>query len=145
MNILIRKAELTDAQAIKMLNTESLGYDYPLDATYEKLKIALNDSSVRIFVAEVNHKVAGYVHAQNYDVLYSSHCKDILGLAVDPNCQRMGIGRELMKVVEAWAKETDADCVRLVSGASRLKAHQFYQACGYECGKQQLNFKKYIN
>lgn len=145
MDILIREAVLDDAQAIRKLNIESLGYDYPLDLTHEKLKSALSDPSIRVFVAELNDRIVGYVHAQDYDVLYSDHCKDVLGLAVDPHCQRLGVGRKLMMAVEIWAKETGADCVRLVSGAKRLNAHQFYQACGYECGKQQLNFKKYLN
>lgn len=145
MSILIRLANLNDAPAIRELNSKSLGYDYPLESTYDKLKTALDNPNIRIYIAEINDKVVGYVHAQNYDVLYASHCKDVLGLAVDSNCQRMGIGRELMKAIEIWAKDTGADFVRLVSGANRVKAHQFYQACGYNGGKQQVNFKKYIN
>ena len=144
MDILIHHAVHEDAEAIKKLNKEALGYDYPLELTYDKLKAALSDPKMRIYVAEINGKIAGYVHAQDYDVLYASHCKDILGLAVDPHYQRMGIGKELMKAVEAWAEETGADCVRLVSGVHRQKAHKFYQACGYECGKEQLNFKKIL-
>lgn len=40
-----------------------------------------------------------------------------------------------------WAKETGASGIRLVSGMERSSAHEFYGHCGYNYGKQQLNFK----
>ncbi|MDO4298340.1 MAG: hypothetical protein Q4C59_07695 [Lachnospiraceae bacterium] len=35
--------------------------------------------------------------------------------------------------------------VRLVSGASRTGAHEFYRCCGYGGEKEQVNFKKFFN
>ena len=44
--------------------------------------------------------------------------------------------------VELWAKDTGAAGIRLVSGAERTDAHEFYRHCGFSGDKRQLNFKK---
>lgn len=142
MDILIREAILTDAEALCRLNREALGYDYPLSATAGKLATALTRPSEKIFVAVQEKQVVGYVHAQDYDVLYAPHYKDVLGLAVAPDCRRQGAGRALMAAVEDWARAGGAVAVRLVSGMGRTGAHAFYRRCGYDGGKQQINFKK---
>lgn len=144
MEITVRQAVIEDALAIQKLNADSLHYEYPLESTLTKLRAALENERMRVYVAVYKNEVIGYVHAQDYDVLYAGHCKDVLGLATAKKCQRMGVGTMLMNAVEAWAKETGADCVRLVSGAGRTEAHQFYRTCGYDGGKQQINFKKQL-
>lgn len=144
MEITVRQAVLEDALAIQKLNADSLNYEYPLESTLTKLRVALENDRMRVFVAVYKNEVIGYVHAQDYDVLYAEHCKDVLGLATAKKYQRNGVATMLMNAVEAWAKETGADCVRLVSSAGRTQAHQFYSACGYDGGKQQINFKKQL-
>lgn len=84
----------------------------------------------------------GYVHLADYDLLYADHMKNIMGIAVDPSCRRLGIGKKLLEAGESWAKETGADGVRLVSGETRTGAHALYRSLGYEGNKMQLNLKK---
>ena len=87
----------------------------------------------------------GYVHAQDYVVLYFDHMNNILGIAVAPAFRHQGIGRALLNAVEEWGKQSGACAVRLVSGMERTGAHLFYQHCGYLRSKEQLNMKKSLS
>lgn len=144
MDLQIRKCEITDAKAIYELNLKEMGYNYPVDRTEEKLERLLKSDKDKILVALVNNTVVGYVHANDYDVIYAPHMKNIMGIAVSGCCKKKGIGRALLSAVENWAQESGARGVRLVSGSSRTGAHEFYRRCGYTEDKQQLNFKKIL-
>lgn len=67
-----------------------------------------------------------------------------MGIAVLSDFRNHGIGKLLLCEVERWAKNTGAHGIRLVSGASRIGAHKFYKACGYEENKDKKNFTKYF-
>lgn len=140
----IRELQPSDFEAIYQLNRDEMGYDYPLDATIEKLQRLINSAADRIYVAIADDRVVGYVHANDYDTIYAPHMKNIMGIAVSSYYKRMGIGRALLTEVERWAKQTGAAGVRLVSGSSRTAAHSFYRSCGYTENKTQLNFSKTI-
>ena len=144
MNFTIREATLADVPALWELNKTELGYPYPLEATAEKLAAVLKSGRDKIFVAVLEGSVAGYVHANSYDVLYAPHMKNIMGIAVSTSCKRRGIGRALLEQVEAWAAKDGAAGIRLVSRSERLEAHSFYRKCGYSGDKQQINFKKQL-
>lgn len=140
----IREAELADCAAITRLNREELGYDFPEKRTREKLRACLANPAHKIFVAESGGEVVGYLHLEDYDVLYSPHMKNVLGIAVSGACRRQGVGRALLAAGEAWAKADGAVAVRLVSGEGREGAHAFYQSLGYTGNKLQRNFKKQL-
>lgn len=144
MTFQIREAGEADAEGICRLNRDGLGYDYPPEKTAEKLKLLLQSEKDKIFVAEVEGRLAGYVHACDYDTLYMPHFKDIMGIAVLREHRRKGIGRALLTAVENWAEEMGAEGVRLVSGETRTEAHEFYQLCGYVSRKNQKNFHKLL-
>lgn len=141
-NFIVRQAVISDAKDIYYINKTSLGYDYDLEKQKAKIQAVLNDSTQVIFVAETNNKVVGYIHLVNYDVIYADNFKNCLGLAVDNDYKRNGIGSALLKQAEIWAKENGAVGIRLCSGVEREKAHQFYQSQGYEVTKLQKNIKK---
>lgn len=142
--IYIRKAVISDARDICFLNSSSLGYDYDLAKTEAKLKKIISDGSQAVFVADICNKVVGYIHIADYDVIYADNYKNILGIAVDNNYKRQGIGTALLTAAEKWAEENGAVGVRLVSGCERVDAHKFYIALGYSDKKLQKNFKKDI-
>ncbi len=142
MEVKIRPAVPGDCEALARLNRESMGYDYPPEKTEEQLKKLLSDGKNGVFVAEAEGKVVGYVHLTDYDLLYADPMKNIMGIAVDPACRRMGVGKRLLEAGEKWAKESGATGVRLVSGETRTGAHAFYRSLGYEGSKMQLNLKK---
>lgn len=142
MNIIIRDCMPQDYVHIYLLNKIEMGYEYPEEKTKEKLERLLTDDNHKIYVAVVDNKTVGYIHANNYDLLYSPHFKNIMGLAVLSDYQGNGIGKKLLESVEKWAKSTGAYGVRLVSGSTRVGAHEFYKNCGYTGNKEQRNFKK---
>lgn len=142
MEFEIRECKPVDAYAVCKLNTAELGYDFPEDATKNKIDKLLKSKKDKIFVAVVEKEVVGYVHANDYDVIYAPHMKNIMGIAVADGYKKNGIGKALLIAVEDWAHETNACGIRLVSGAARTQAHEFYRRCGYDGGKKQINFKK---
>ncbi len=138
--LIIRKARLSDAERINELNRNEMGYDYPLDKTRDALETLLQRDI--ILVAETDGGVVGYIHLCDYEPLYAPRMKNVLGIAVDSRCRRMGVGSELLREAERLALEDGAAGIRLVSGKSRTGAHAFYESAGYYGGKEQLNFKK---
>ena len=142
MEIVIRECREEDCEGICRLNCREMGYDFPIEETRRKLLLLIKSGRDKILVAEAGEAVVGYIHACDYDVIYAPHMKNIMGIAVSEEFQRRGIGRALLEGIEKWAKETGACGIRLVSGAARTGAHAFYRSCGYDGGKQQINFKK---
>lgn len=138
----IREAVESDVSAIWQLNSNELGYQYSLDGTVQNVTKLLSSNADKIFVAILDGSVVGYVHANDYDLLYAPHMKNIMGIAVSGGHKRKGIGRALLQQVENWARETGAFGIRLVSGSTRTDAHAFYRRCGYEGSKEQINLKK---
>lgn len=144
MEYIIRNALISDAAALCRLNREEMGYDYPLERTIDRLRVLLGSADDAIFVAEIDGEVTGYVHAQHYELLYADPMMNIMGIAVDSSRRRMGIGAALLERVEELARQEGCSGVRLVSGAARKGAHDFYRRCGYGGGREQLNFKKML-
>lgn len=142
MSFLIREFNLEDSLAIYHLNKDEMKYDYPLEETFVKLMHIKESHTDKIFVAVIDCDVVGYVHANDYDTIYAPHMKNIMGIAVNKNYKRQGIGKALLAKVEQWAKESGAYGVRLVSGEMRTEAHAFYRHCGYGNERHQINFKK---
>lgn len=137
----IRRAEVSDADDIYYINKTSLGYDYDPEKQKLKIKSVLIDNSQVLFVADVGNKVVGYIHLTNYDVIYADNFKNCLGLAVDNDYKRQGIGSALIIHGKKWAKQNGAVGIRLCSGIERENAHKFYLSQGFEENKIQKNFK----
>lgn len=57
--------------------------------------------------------------------------------------QGKGYGTELMEHVEQVCLQMNVSKILLASGASRQRAHQFYQKLGYD-GESSKAFKKYL-
>ncbi len=140
--MLIREAQTIDYIAINTINKSDLGYDYPIDKTKNKLSKILELSTDKIFVAEINGKIAGYIHGSVYECTYSDSLKNILALVVSDKYRRQGVASELVKAIETWAKDDGSAGVRLVSGHNREDAHEFYLSRGYRLRKEQKNFIK---
>jgi GNAT superfamily N-acetyltransferase len=140
--MIIREVVIGDYKDLCSLNKNGLGYDYPEEKTKEKLRLVLSLPTDRIFVAELDGKLAGYIHLSAYECIYFESLKNILALVVDVNYRNQGIGRQLILAGEEWAKETGSKGIRLSSGFNRTDAHQFYQHCGYTMRKEQKNFMK---
>lgn len=143
--IRVRDMQLTDAEAINLMNTESLGYDISIEMTKKQMeKLLLNPNHHIFYIAEEEELVVGYVHAELYETLYSEPKLNVLALAVNQNYQQRGIGKQLMQKIEQAASERDLVGVRLNSGETRTGAHKFYESIGYSSDKNQKRFLKII-
>lgn len=142
MDIRIRRALVKDASGIQKLNTAELGFVYQVGKTRQILTQLLQSEQDRIYVAEVEGAIVGYVHACNYTPLYSPPVKNIMSIAISKDYQRHGIGKVLLERIENWAKETEASTIRIISNGSGINAHEYYKNLGYEGGKLQLYFTK---
>ena len=141
--MIIREATIEDAFAICNISCADLGYDCSCEFVSTRIS-NLDKGREKVFVAEVNGIVAGYIHAEKYQTLYFEPMINILGLAVSSEFRRRGIGRMLLKRAERWANEVGIHKIRLNSGASRKEAHSFYRAMGYGNEKGKIRFIKDI-
>ncbi len=138
---MIREANVNDYTDIHKICCQDLGYTCNADLVKERLK-NLDSSRERVFVAVMDGKVVGYVHAEKYNTLYFESLVNILGLAVSKAYRRKGCGKALMNAVENWAKVCGIHAVRLNSGKARTEAHKFYRSIGYDNEKAQIRFFK---
>ena len=142
---IIRECKTSDAESIYLLNKYEMGYNFSLEDTVNNLKVLLESTTDKILILEIDNKVVGYVHGCNYRCIYAPAMKNILGIAVNSDYKRRGVGIALMKAVKDWAKSENIFIIRLVSGDERKGVHEFYKKCGYEENKKQLNLKKILN
>ena len=141
MDIKIRKVEIGDADAIRDISAEGLGYSCDLTLVQKKIA-ALNASREAVFVAVADNSVIGYIHIERYDVLYFETMANVLGLSVFKDYHKMGIGKALLFAAEDWARQNNIKMMRLNSGMNRTDAHGFYEHFGYVSEKDQKRFVK---
>ena len=142
---MIRNIKIEDAEAIQRICSISLGYSVSIETVMrqiQKLSEDVNHHYVYVYEDEKLQKVVGFVHAEVYESLYSYAGLNILGLAVMPEFQGEGIGKELMHYLEVNAKNDSVSFVRLNSADYRVEAHKFYESIGYVCDKTQKRFIK---
>ena len=145
---MIRKIKIEDAEAVQRLCNISLGYSVSVEIVMrqiKKLSEDVNHHYIYVYEDEKLQKVVGFVHAEVYESLYSYSGLNILGLAVLPEFQGKGIGKELMYYLEVNAKNDSVLFVRLNSADYRVEAHKFYESIGYVCDKTQKRFIKRLD
>ena len=145
---MIRNIKIEDAEAIQRICNISLGYSVSVEIVMrqiQKLSEDVNHHYIYVYEDEKLQKVVGFVHAEVYESLYSYSGLNILGLAVLPEFQGKGIGKELMYYLEVNAKNDSVLFVRLNSADYRVEAHKFYESIGYVCDKTQKRFIKRLD
>jgi ribosomal protein S18 acetylase RimI-like enzyme len=85
----------------------------------------------RIFIAELEGKVAGYIGYDNPTGLASNgHVMEIY-IAVHPDYQKMGVGRELTNYIISWGKQNGYKKISLRVLSSNQNAIAFYHSLGF--------------
>ena len=141
---MIRNIRLEDAKAIRDISEVSLGYKTTETVTKLQIEKLLQNTEhfIRVYEDDATRTVAGFIHAEAYQLLYNEPGFNILGLAVLPEYQHRGIGKQLLQAVETEAAARNYRFIRLNSGEHRMEAHTFYEHCGYTCTKLQKRFIK---
>ncbi len=138
---IIRRAVTADAEDIAEISRDDLGYE--CDGEFVRANLSgLDSSREAVFVAEMDGRTVGYIHVEEYRVLYFEKMVNYLGVAVSGKYRRLGIGSALIKAAENWAVERGIHLVRLNSGSTRTGAHEFYKRQGYIGDKMQVHFTK---
>jgi GNAT superfamily N-acetyltransferase len=128
---LIREASEDDADSLVDLLGQ-LGYPSGADEIRERLRAITRFASAHAWVADE----AGLVGLITCHMLPSVHASEPVALmttlVVESTRRGQGVGRALLEVAEAWARENGAVRISLTSGSQRDDAHAFYERVGYE-------------
>ena len=143
---MLRALKATDVPSIYEINKDALGYDFIPEETASQLAKLSQDSHHFLlgYEDDTSHELVGYIHAEVYESLYSKAGFNILALAVLPQSQGRGFGRDLLEGLEKETKRRSYEFIRLNSADHRLGAHAFYERVGYTCDKVQKRFIKLI-
>jgi GNAT superfamily N-acetyltransferase len=139
----IRAACLQDAQIIAFL-CQKLGYSTQKIEIEQRLKQLQTDKTHGIFIATKTNKVVGWVHVCQCDLLIMPRQAIVLGVIVDENYRRFGIGKQLMQAAEQWARKCECEAILLRSNIIRKEGHIFYEKIGFQNIKQSLVFQKIL-
>ncbi|MFT3952697.1 MAG: GNAT family N-acetyltransferase [Oscillospiraceae bacterium] len=95
----------------------------------------LADENQKLFVAEADGVIAGYVALWVYDRESEIHvsrklCK-VEHLAVRTGMRRTGVGRRIMEFVAHYAAECNCRAIELGVWAENFDAVNYYAACGF--------------
>lgn len=138
----IRAARTYDAPAIAELGSQ-LGYASSRQQIATRLAGIESERSSRVLVAEdAAGNVIGWLHVAARTQLTEDACAEILGLVVDETSRGAGIGADLIRAAEAWARAEGCTRMRVRSRETRERAHRFYEREGYARNKVQLVLHK---
>ena len=143
---MLRDLKAADVEAVCVINKEALGYTFSPEETASQLAKLSQDSRHYLlgYEDDTSHELVGYIHAEVYESLYSKAGFNILALAVLPQSQGRGFGRDLLEGLEKEMKRRGYEFIRLNSADHRLGAHAFYERVGYTCDKVQKRFIKLL-
>jgi GNAT superfamily N-acetyltransferase len=141
MSTIIRPARPDDAETLRSL-IATMGYQVSSADLRARLR-ALPEGHA-VYVAESGPDVVGWTHVQITHSLIAGPRAELLGLAVAPVAQGLGVGSALLAAVEKWAAQRGVPTVSLRSGAEREEAHAFYLSRGYQAVKSQLALTKRV-
>jgi GNAT superfamily N-acetyltransferase len=129
----IREFSFRDIDAITELMSD-LGNPASKLQMQKRMEIISSNPMYYTLVAELDDKVVGMVGLrQLYSYESDNPVVQISALVTKAEYRGLGIGKELMKQAEKWAKENGANAIVLTSGnrPEREVAHQFYKHLGY--------------
>ena len=139
----IRAAELSDVTEIARLAGE-LGYPATAAEISARLPSLLGQPNHFIAVAvakDDRQRLLGWIAAEERILLVALPQIEVMGLVVDQNARRQGIGHALIAAVEGWAKKRGRDVV-IRSNTLRHESHPFYEGIGYHRKKSQHVYVK---
>jgi len=112
------------------------------DALGDRLAQLARSKNGRVYVAEHDGEVVGWIQVVRLELLVSDVGAAIVGLVVDTDRPRLGIGKRLVARAERWCREQGCRTVIVRSRSHREGAHRFYERLGYEPHKTQIAFRK---
>ncbi|HTA28126.1 MAG TPA: GNAT family N-acetyltransferase [Bacteroidia bacterium] len=140
MEIFIRRISIEDAASINMLSTQ-LGYPISLQETISNMNQVMGSTDNCAFVAIMEGKIIGWIHAFKSIRIETKPFIEIGGLVVDENYREKGIGKALVYTVIEWSKSQKNTSLRVRCNTKRLETHKFYSKLGFRETKEQKIFQ----
>lgn len=141
MKYLCREYQQYDLAKLQNLMLE-LGYSVDFAALGENIS-EIYKKGGEIFIAEIDGDVVGSVCVLIDARLAEGVYAEIVSLIVSENKRGKGVGKELVKEAENWAKK-HVNKIRVRANEVRSLAHTFYKNQGYEEIKTQKVFVKMV-
>lgn len=138
---MIRSANFFDIKVLTKLCSQ-LGYEVNETDLRERLQYILEHKDNSVFVYEDEEKlILGWAHIFGKHLLEGVYA-ELGGIVVDAQHRQQGIGKMLLRECESWALRHGYSEIRVRSGGTREKAHQFYNQVGYQNTKWQKVFNR---
>jgi GNAT superfamily N-acetyltransferase len=130
---MIREFEYKDKSDIQRLFGILTGSEISESDLINRLDFINNSSIDSLYVYDLNDTVIGLLGFRiRENIEENTRYGEISVIVVDSDCQKQGIGKQLIEFAEQLAKDMDCKGTWLVSGFGREeKAHQFYKSLGY--------------
>jgi GNAT superfamily N-acetyltransferase len=136
----IRPAMLADKDHVERLAQVLTPAAESKHRSADGLSLLLDSNEHRIWVADSDEAVVGWLHAYLAVRVGVAPFVEIAGLIVDEQYRGNGIGSKLVEAAIFWAKSIGVS-VRVRSNSMRDATHKFYQAQGFKLLKQQHVFE----
>ena len=140
----IRSATVADAAEIARLSAQ-LGYPADEQVFAARLRRLLDSPVHAVLVAaDADGPLAGFIALEQRITLELGERVEIVGLVVDGETRRGGVGRSLVAAAERWTRDRGLVEVFLRSNVVRPEAHPFYERLGYLRTKTQHAYRKQL-
>lgn len=134
----IRAAAIGDAADVARL-IEQLGYPCTRDEAADRIAHVLGDPRQQLLLAEVDGQACGLASIDvRYSLTRGGDQARITALVVDRAHARRGIGRALLREIEAIGRHGRVTRIEVTSNMRRDEAHAFYRDCGYSEGSRHF-------
>ncbi len=140
---IIRDLASEDLHGLAQLYKQFWGEECSLEKMQTVFETVCKDPRYVFLVADDHGLLTGSVRGVVCATLYGN-CKPFMvvdDVIVDRPYRRRGIGKRLMRCLEARALENDCAFMTFVTETSRIEAQRFYSALGYD-PEAYVGFKK---
>jgi len=137
----IREITTSDAEAAASLCAE-LGYSVTPAVMAERIRRLANSPDHTVFVGCIGDRVVGWIDIGEVVRIQSELAGEIGGFVVSDGFRSTGIGRQLLRRAEEWARERGIGKIVVRSQIKREAAHRFYLREGYQQVKTSHVFSK---
>lgn len=125
-DLTLRLARDADAKTIANMSRQLIETGLNWRWTEQRVATSINDPEINVLVARLDNRLAGFGIMK-----YGERVAHLNLFAVAPDCQRAGIGRELLHWLERCASVAGILAISLEVRAANTGAQRFYECMGY--------------
>ena len=143
MEIVIRKAKISDAEELFRLN-EDFNANGATELSLLKNSLINNEQEI-VFVALLDNKTVGFCCVQIFkSMCYSQYYAEITELYIDENFRHLGIATKMFEFIEDYFKDKNICGYQLFTGEDNVVAQAFYEKQGYVKSSEMM-YRKRLN